>query len=133
MTFLAVFITLFLVGCKPHHSYSYLMTHPKVLQREVARCLSIPNGTMDSDCEMVSHAHNDFESEIADERSDQQAYGKKILAAELQLVVLGNDIKAIRAKSNLDLVKLKLAKRAYREQSAKVRIMLNVVAVTNWE
>ncbi|MDR3477511.1 MAG: EexN family lipoprotein [Gammaproteobacteria bacterium] len=131
--FFVLLTTLFLAGCKTHHSYNYLMTHPAALQREVARCLAVPNTAIDPDCVIVSNAQNDFETEVASERADPQGYGKKILAAQWQLVTLANDIAALRSKSNLDLVKLKLVKRAYHEQAAKVKIMWNVIAVTNWE
>ena len=99
----------------------------------VAACSKVANAETDPHCAEVSRAQNDFEAHVNAERDDPQAYGQKILAAEMALGELKKNVEQIRASSTADKMKLELARRALHQQVLHIKIMLNVVAIMNGE
>ena len=125
-------LALLLTGCHDQHNYQYYMTHPQALAKAVMHCVALPNSANEPMCLIVSQAQNDFEQYVSEEQLHPQAFGKKIMEAEDQMVKLQQDYLTMRASNHFDQVKLNLMKHAYHEQSQKVKILWTTVAVTSW-
>lgn len=121
-----------LAACSPQYDYFYYMTHPDALREAVIHCLEDNHASTESECQMVNKAQKDFEEYVNEEHTDPQAFGKKIMVEENQMMSLQEDLLRLKAAQPVDRVKFHLTKQADHEQQQKVAILLSIVAVTSW-
>ena len=72
-----------LSGCDEKMTYSYLMQHPKVLQKEVAKCQE-DNADVE-ECKVVSYAANNVMMLINEQQASPEKFGDKLLQAQTAL------------------------------------------------
>lgn len=128
-----------LTGCKEKVTYSYLISHPKFLEKEINRCR---NDGETEDCKIVLSAATDLNDIINEQQMDPEKFGQKILDAEYECVLakealvketqIFNDLKE-KNSNPADVQKAQVALRslqaAYDEQHEKVKIYLGVVGL----
>lgn len=74
-----------LSACDQQKSYSYLVRHPNVLKSEITTCQNATSSTpaQTKYCETVMQAARDFMTMLDEWQSDQEAFGQKVLLAQL--------------------------------------------------
>lgn len=79
----AILLLLMLSACEQRkYTYAYLMQHPTVLKRAVAACK--PESTAQTEqCEIVLYAAAQFTSLLNEQQSDPQAFGERLLRAQM--------------------------------------------------
>ncbi len=80
-------------GEKPH-DYHYYVLHPEKIPPALAQCRNqeLQRGAVSQNCQMVSRAYQDTRSLLVQVEEDPVTFGKKILAAQVQLA---NDRQAL--------------------------------------
>jgi hypothetical protein len=138
---LSVVASLGLVGCGGPYSHEYLLSHPDVVQSELAKCRKTVEYT--SYCDMVKHTSDEFEALISALADNQEAFGKQILQAEIDYAAAKEKLQQARAayqelktKNPIDANlkelhdKLVQAKEDYKTQAQKVQLLFAVVATS---
>jgi hypothetical protein len=115
-----MFFAMVLTGCKPApQNYDELMTHPDELSKAMMHC-RMDNFT-GTNCKTIQHAASDFSVMVNERAIDPVGFGKKILAAEIDLATQQADYQ----KSPTPAVKQNIA-----AAKLKVDIMLAVLKAT---
>lgn len=136
---LLILAALGLSGCGGPYSHEYLLSHPDVVQSELAKCRK--NVEYTSYCDMVKHTSDEFEALISARADNEEAFGKQILQAEIDSVAAKEKLQQARAayqelktKSPIDPNLKELhdqlvqAKQDYKVQAQKVQVLFAVVA-----
>lgn len=112
-------------GCQNHDSsYGYLMRHPEVLQQKASDC---EINTADN-CDMIEHALDAFHRLQNDQALQPSQFGQRIMRAQQQWVRLKKAYEM--AKQEGDQNKIKLTRKAYRDQCHELQIYYAVMAQT---
>lgn len=134
--------SLLLSGCKREsYSHEYLLEHPTVLQKELARCQASSEPA--ADCDQVKEAGNEFVALVGVRSNNPDLFGQQVLHSQMDLA----KAKAVRDQALQAYEKMKAsqssgaqledlqkkltaANEAYETQAKKVRVLLAVVAAT---
>ncbi|MHB1948265.1 MAG: hypothetical protein ACYCQI_09155 [Gammaproteobacteria bacterium] len=136
---LLIVVSLGLGGCGKPYSHEYLLSHPDVVQSELAACRKSAEYT--PYCDMVKRTSDEFEALISVRADNQEAFGKQILQAEIDYAAAKERLQqartayqALKTKNPIDSNlkelhdKLEQAKQEYKVQAQKVQILFAVVA-----
>lgn len=129
-----LFMSLLLSACfeQPPQplTYDYLMQHPDTLAEQYKQC----EKQKAANCEVVEKAFFDFSNLFQDQRQNPEAFGQRMLEAELASQMAGEGLKAAQeayaaqpteeAKQVLDR-----AKKAYQEKQDAVTYMLVIISM----
>lgn len=99
-------LVLLVSACKSeNHTYQYLVTHPRVLEKEFNRCQTLLQKTQEQEdqCKIVSNAVQMVTDTISSQRHDPEKFGLRILVAEIAL----NDYKGKLTHAEEKLTALK--------------------------
>jgi hypothetical protein len=102
--------------------YSYLMTHPKVLEKLAADCQSV----ISSKCNAVNHAANDFSILLNQRRENPEEFGRSIMQVEYQVNELRKKI--LTGPPSSDKNKLQTA---YLDKQQELQVFLAVVSASS--
>lgn len=124
--------TLLLFSCKQENrtSYDYFMQHPQQIQVFLGNCES----STTPECENARRADHDFQQLTSDRDANAQEFGKKILAAENDLVQkqleLDTAKKSLKAEPKNSALQAKVAtlEDGYQSNLNNVKTYLAVVA-----
>lgn len=127
-----------ILGCNQTYSHEYLLSHPDVVQSELAKCRKQTEFT--AYCDMVKHTSDEFESLENVRATDPLAFGKQIIQSEIDSAAAKDNWQKIRDEyqqmkmqnpANPDLKdlqnKLIQAEHAYQMSQQKVQTLLAVV------
>lgn len=143
-----VIISLALIGCEGKNDYPYLMTHPTILQKEIADCKSGTQKTPQENahCRIVIYAAVNFTSLLMEQQRDPQKFGQRTLDAQQafvqaksQLIAAQTALKVAKAKNNVPAnlsvlnMDLEKAQQNYQVKSAEVNILLAVISLSRPE
>src|SRR5260221_13548421 len=100
--FLLIF-TFLLLGCgQEEKNYDYYMLHPFELKQEALNChpdiLEMPQST--AKCKMLAKAMFRMTSIVAEQQTDPEAFGQRVMDAESRLGML--EINVITARETID-------------------------------
>ena len=124
ITVLAIISSFTLAACSsPKKDYTYLMTHPKVLEQDVITC----QNTAGMNCDEVARAANDFAVLLNQRRDNPEGFGKSIMQVEYQLSLIKNQL----AKATIGSSEAKQLQTEYDEKSQEVKVYLAVVGATS--
>lgn len=87
-----------LAGCQHEKSYSYLVRHPMVLKQEVANCQNGQAASAGQYCENVMLAARDFMAMVDEWQSNQEAFGQKVLQAQLDCTKAADGVKTAKVE-----------------------------------
>lgn len=112
-------------GCQNNdYSYGYLMQHPDVLQQKASDC----EINTAANCDLIERALDAFHRLQNDQALQPALFGQRIMRAQQQWVRLQNAY--AKAKQEGDQNKIKLTRKAYRDQCHELKIYYAVVAQT---
>jgi len=123
--------TLGLIACQESSDYDYLMSHPEALDKAFVRCED--QASVPLQCEAVKQAHQDFYTLIDAARQDPQGIGKQILTVQTQIAEMKVKISELKKGNQVDPILLQQTETEYQNLCEKVKIMLAVVSITDWE
>jgi beta-N-acetylglucosaminidase len=131
------FLTIVLTACDKKMTYSYLMTHPQVLQTAVEKCQE--DNSDEETCRVVSYAANNMITIINEQQKDPEKFGEKLMQSQWQLSDLEQKMQMAKAKlntlktssSNLKTAQKDFAEaqKAYQDKKAEVQVMLAVLGL----
>jgi hypothetical protein len=122
--FLVILNVLILSGCRDQAmTYSFLVTHPHVLEREIDRCQVLLIAEADN-CDVVRRAARDFSDLVRDRGANPEGFGKRILAAQTKLVETQQSLERATGDAKQALVK------DYDLQHENLATMMAVVSAT---
>lgn len=137
---------LLLVSCQEPLTYSYLMEHPKALDKAFTHCQANQDKTEQEilPCDIVRTAARDFDVLNRLHEMNPVFFGKRLLVAEMEWQEAKQVFEQTRAHltelkraSNADLTfardKLESSKRDYERKEARVKQMLAVISLTGPE
>jgi len=142
-----LFFTFLLLGCgQEEKNHDYYMLHPLELKQEAQNChpdiLEMPQST--AKCKMLVRAMFRMTGIVAEQQTDPEAFGQRVMDAESRLGML--EINVISAREELDHLRsknvspaeLKLAednlskaKKASDHQQQEIRVLLAVIGMNS--
>lgn len=92
-------------GCKEKLTYSYLIEHPAYLKTEFDRCQMMDDKktNQSTQCDVVMKAADKLSIIVNEMQSDPEQFGEKIMASELDLVKVQDQLKT--AQQSLETLK----------------------------
>lgn len=139
-------LILLLTACEDPYNHQYLITHPAVMKKKMAACATLSKTASNIEkqrCAIVTNASTTFMAVVAEQQTDAEKFGIRVLTAETayfnakvsvkQLETdltkakeLATDIAAIH-KLEEELV---AAKKDCADKRAEVKMLLAVVGVS---
>lgn len=95
-------LTASLYGCKDDNSYEYLVTHPAVMKKKMDACARESKMATNAEkqrCEIVINASTKFMAIVAEQQTDAEAFGVRVLNAETAYA--NAKVEVARLKSDL--------------------------------
>lgn len=118
---------LLLTACHRTPSYTELMTHPQLLEKEVKRCQDNAHPEMVAYCQTVNNAANDFTNYENERMASPEGFGMQIMLEETRWIRAKQDLEA--AKKEGDKEKIAEAQKVLNNQVKTVHILWAVVAL----
>jgi hypothetical protein len=135
-----------LAGCQDKNDYQYLVAHPDYLKKRMVACDTVnKTGTniQKQQCQIVMNAGTQFMATVAQQQTDPEQFGIRILKAEsdyMQLktnaALLTKQLDALHknngpaADIHATEAKLELANKACRDKQLEIRLLMAVVGVS---
>lgn len=116
-----------LAGCHRSLDYAYLTSHPSALQSAFKQCEETEFA--EPDCLVVRQAMIDFVNLVNENQKNQEAFGKKILEAEYEMVNAKIELHRLKGMGS----QFAEAKKVYQAKREKVNMLLAVVAASGSE
>lgn len=113
-----------LTPCYAALHYAYLMTHPQALEKAYQHCQQ----PLSQYCQAVMRAAADFQALMNERTENPEAFGEKILIAEIEQAKAEQAVQAAGRVASLEKLKKILA-----EKKQQVNILLAVVAAMSAE
>lgn len=136
-----------LTACDDQDNYQYLITHPAVMKKKMAACATMSKTASNIEkqrCEIVTNASTKFMAVVAEQQTDAEKFGVRVLMAETaysnakaKMKQLEADLAAAKAAPTTDVAAihkmeedLAAAKKDSDDKRQEVRMLLAVVGVS---
>lgn len=135
-----------LAACEDQYNYDYLITHPAVMRKKMDACATmskLASNVEKQRCQIVMNASTKFMAIVAEQQTDAEKFGVRILATETayadakaKVKQLESDLAVAKAKP-VDAAALHkmeedlaAAKKDSKEKGLEVKTLLAVVGVS---
>ncbi len=74
-----------LTACEDQYNYQYLITHPEVMKKKMAACEVMSKSASNLEkqrCQLVTSASTKFYAIVAEQQTDAEKFGVRVLTAE---------------------------------------------------
>jgi len=127
--FIIFLLVLLFSGCGHRLDERYWVRHHEVLDDILIQCgaMRADQAKQDRTCELANAVDQEYETSYQELEMDRAAFGRKILAAQMQLTKLGDQM-ALSEKT--DRAKWQVLKQQYDDLRRKINVMVTFVAVS---
>lgn len=136
-----------LTACEDQDNYQYLITHPTVMKKKMAACATLSKMASNVEkqrCEIVTNASTKFMAVVAEQQTDAEKFGVRVLTTETayanakaKVKQLEADLAQAKAAPTADVAAihkleedLAAAKKDSDDKREEVRMLLAVVGVS---
>lgn len=127
---LALSFAITITACQQQDlTVSYLAEHPRVLERELQRCMTDPRSSQLSQCKVAIEAQGILRGYLEQAQTDPEGFGQRILDVQMNMAT----IKTEMATSDQASAKMAELKKTYDDKQKEVSILLAVAGLNSPE